>query len=593
MMNNMSQGLGSFNNMMPQNNMQQNPYGQQMNPQMMGQQVRSPEMFSEQLMNPMMPQMQDPLQGLQPMAEPEGFGVYGQSLSGFADGGAASSGGVPRETVIGGQPHMLAYINPEEEQMLYAAGGSGEPGPGGIPAFIPDDGNRGSSYAPRTSPRPRARPADLSSSMRRASSQSAAELAYMARARRAAQQSTAGQQAEANIATQQAAVKKQAAQQAEADRRQVLSDQRLADQQRAQQGTGIAGLGGQGGMSTPVNVSYNNPGTGLSADRRALITQALQNTPVNQRDGVMKALLELQGPPVDNETIPKTVSFPGGNVVGGTVPTAATVGGSAAEKLAGYRKNTPNTFREFLANALTPGDQMKYVNGLLVYGDNHPNAGQPVPEDATNSFGLKVGMGNSVGNDNPGAGNFANSGEAQAANQGGLPGIPGAIAGTLGKGMAFLGGIRPTDVEVGRGADGLQIFQTEGAFGGAGNFYVIDPMTGLVRNVKGANDSTSPLVDMSQMMDDASSNNSAEELAYVANLQAEQDAINNPVVDDPYSPTPLTRAGTGMGSNVGTIYDTGNTIVESGTNPFAQGNQVGALTFEELMRLNQQQNRIL
>jgi hypothetical protein len=98
---------------------------------------------------------------------------------------------------------------------------------------------------------------------------------------------------------------------------------------------------------------------------------------------------------------------------------------------------------------------------------------------------------------------------------------------------------------------------------------------------------------MSQMMDDASSNNSAEELAYVANLQAEQDAINNPVVDDPYSPTPLTRAGTGMGSNVGTIYDTGNTIVESGTNPFAQGNQVGALTFEELMRLNQQQNRIL
>ncbi len=48
MMNNMSQGLGSFNNMMPQNNMmQQNPSGQQM-----GQQVRSPEMFSEQLMNP-------------------------------------------------------------------------------------------------------------------------------------------------------------------------------------------------------------------------------------------------------------------------------------------------------------------------------------------------------------------------------------------------------------------------------------------------------------------------------------------------------------------------------------------------------------
>ena len=43
--------------------------------------------------------------------------------------------GVPRQTMIANQPHMLAYINPEEEQMLYAAGGSGEPGPGGVPAF--------------------------------------------------------------------------------------------------------------------------------------------------------------------------------------------------------------------------------------------------------------------------------------------------------------------------------------------------------------------------------------------------------------------------------------------------------------------------
>jgi len=207
-----------------------------------------------------------PLQGLQPMSEPEGFGVYGQSLSGFADGGAASSGGVPRETVIGGQPHMLAYINPEEEQMLYAAGGSGEPGPGGIPAFIPDDGNRGSSYAPRTSPRPRARPADLSSSMARARSQSAAELAYMARARRAAQQSPATQQAEANIAAQKAAVEKQAAQQSEADRRQVLSDQRLADQQRAQQAAAIqlsnqqmtGQGGGQGGELTKNQLPRKN-----------------------------------------------------------------------------------------------------------------------------------------------------------------------------------------------------------------------------------------------------------------------------------------------------------------------------------------------
>lgn len=134
MMNNMSQGLGSFNNMMPQNNMmQQNPYGQQMNPQMMGQQMTSPEMFSEQLMAPnQMAPMQDPMQGLQPMSQPEGFGVYGQSLEGYADGGEA----VPRETEIMGQPHMLAYINPEEEMMLRQMGGAGEPGPGGVPSYF-------------------------------------------------------------------------------------------------------------------------------------------------------------------------------------------------------------------------------------------------------------------------------------------------------------------------------------------------------------------------------------------------------------------------------------------------------------------------
>ena len=125
MMNNMSQGIGSFN-MTPQNTlMQQNPYGQQM---------RSPEMFSEQLMAPnQMAPMQDPMQGLQPMSQPAGFGVYGQSLEGYAEGGEA----VPRETEIMGQPHMLAYINPEEEMMLRQMGGSGMAGPGGVPSYPP------------------------------------------------------------------------------------------------------------------------------------------------------------------------------------------------------------------------------------------------------------------------------------------------------------------------------------------------------------------------------------------------------------------------------------------------------------------------
>jgi len=43
--------------------------------------------------------------------------------------------GVPRQTMISNQPHMLAYINPQEEQALRDMGGSGLPGPGGIPAY--------------------------------------------------------------------------------------------------------------------------------------------------------------------------------------------------------------------------------------------------------------------------------------------------------------------------------------------------------------------------------------------------------------------------------------------------------------------------
>ena len=46
-------------------------------------------------------------------------------------------GSVPRQTMIEEQPHMLAYINPEEEMMLRRMGGTGQPGPGGVPAYPP------------------------------------------------------------------------------------------------------------------------------------------------------------------------------------------------------------------------------------------------------------------------------------------------------------------------------------------------------------------------------------------------------------------------------------------------------------------------
>ncbi|MEK9698542.1 MAG: hypothetical protein VW270_22410, partial [Candidatus Poseidoniales archaeon] len=49
--------------------------------------------------------------------------------------GALSS--IPRKTTIGGQPHMLAYINPEEENMLQEYRGNlpVTMGPDGVPAY--------------------------------------------------------------------------------------------------------------------------------------------------------------------------------------------------------------------------------------------------------------------------------------------------------------------------------------------------------------------------------------------------------------------------------------------------------------------------
>ncbi len=50
--------------------------------------------------------------------------------------GALSS--IPRQTTIGGQPHMLAYINPEEESLIQDYRGNLPPvaGPDGVPAYL-------------------------------------------------------------------------------------------------------------------------------------------------------------------------------------------------------------------------------------------------------------------------------------------------------------------------------------------------------------------------------------------------------------------------------------------------------------------------
>jgi len=50
--------------------------------------------------------------------------------------GSNKFGVLPRRTVIANQPHMLAYINPQEEMLLRQLGGAGEPvGPMEIPAY--------------------------------------------------------------------------------------------------------------------------------------------------------------------------------------------------------------------------------------------------------------------------------------------------------------------------------------------------------------------------------------------------------------------------------------------------------------------------
>ena len=77
-------------------------------------------------MNPM---MQPPMQP--PMQQPMNMGMMQQPMM------MANGGGVPpRRTEIMGQDHMLSYITPEEGGILKALGGSGRPGPMGIPSFF-------------------------------------------------------------------------------------------------------------------------------------------------------------------------------------------------------------------------------------------------------------------------------------------------------------------------------------------------------------------------------------------------------------------------------------------------------------------------
>jgi len=61
--------------------------------------------------------------------------IFNQPMQMMQQGGSVA----PRQTEIMGQPHMLAYITPQEGQLLEGLGGANMPGPMGIPSFFVDD----------------------------------------------------------------------------------------------------------------------------------------------------------------------------------------------------------------------------------------------------------------------------------------------------------------------------------------------------------------------------------------------------------------------------------------------------------------------
>jgi hypothetical protein len=70
---------------------------------------------------------------------------FKQVAFGGGDGGGGGTN-TPLETTISNQPHALAYITPSEEGLLRSLGGTGQAGPGGVPAFPPTNQYSSASY---------------------------------------------------------------------------------------------------------------------------------------------------------------------------------------------------------------------------------------------------------------------------------------------------------------------------------------------------------------------------------------------------------------------------------------------------------------
>jgi hypothetical protein len=70
---------------------------------------------------------------------------FKQVAFGGGDGGGGGTN-TPLETTISNQPHALAYITPSEEGLLRSLGGTGQAGPGGVPAFPPTNQYSSAAY---------------------------------------------------------------------------------------------------------------------------------------------------------------------------------------------------------------------------------------------------------------------------------------------------------------------------------------------------------------------------------------------------------------------------------------------------------------
>tara|TARA_B100001287_G_scaffold107686_1_gene90690 strand:- start:3553 stop:5373 length:1821 start_codon:yes stop_codon:yes gene_type:complete len=108
----------------------------------------------------------------------------------------------PKQAMIAGEPHMLAYINEAERQMLKRAGGAEMPSFAGIPAYPPDrQSGTGANVSPASKARGAGSRARENRKKRLAEAQREAEERYQAqlRADEAAQRAAIQEQAQAEV----------------------------------------------------------------------------------------------------------------------------------------------------------------------------------------------------------------------------------------------------------------------------------------------------------------------------------------------------------------------------------------------------------